>query len=370
MFREGPSRDGITRHTLPRQAPSPQWLLNIHGTGIGSGEHWYGGHPATAAPDDLADPAPGDIFVAPKPVLCDDTLYVATHNGLLASLDPDSGEQRWSFAVAGEMDGTAVVTEDRLYMGATDRLVHALDHNTGEELWSSPVSDDTLASPSLVGGVVYTSDKSGQVVALDWETGERVWTAEFGSTMTSSSSWPEDRSQLVIGARSGSVYALDASDGTVDWEFLAGEEVLSTAAHHAGRWFIGSWDNRVYALDSDGTELWRFETGANVSASPLVVAGLVIIGSWDWTLYALDEESGALVWSRDLGSDLLSSPTSDGETVLQLTENGVLVALDVATGVVLWARETSGIRTLASAGVREGWIYTIAINGDLQAWTW
>jgi outer membrane protein assembly factor BamB len=52
--------------------------------------------------------------------------------------------------------------------------------------------------------------------------------------------------------------------------------------------YIGSTDGRVYALAaSDGSQQWQFQTGSNVLSSPAVVDGTVYVGSNDERVYAL-----------------------------------------------------------------------------------
>ncbi|MET9694815.1 PQQ-binding-like beta-propeller repeat protein [Streptomyces sp. NPDC006514] len=58
--------------------------------------------------------------------------------------------------------------------------------------------------------------------------------------------------------------------------------------------YIGSNDNKVYALDAaTGTPHWTYTTGGGVySASPAVMDGIVYIGSSDRKVYALDAATG------------------------------------------------------------------------------
>ena len=52
--------------------------------------------------------------------------------------------------------------------------------------------------------------------------------------------------------------------------------------------YVGSRDNRLYALDaSTGDLLWRYETGGDVDSSPAVSGGVVYVGSDDDHLYAI-----------------------------------------------------------------------------------
>ena len=57
-----------------------------------------------------------------------------------------------------------------------------------------------------------------------------------------------------------------------------------------GTVYIGSEDNKVYALDgASGAKKWEFVTGGDVHSSPAIGAdGTVYIGSKDKKIYALD----------------------------------------------------------------------------------
>jgi outer membrane protein assembly factor BamB len=56
---------------------------------------------------------------------------------------------------------------------------------------------------------------------------------------------------------------------------------------------VGSWDNKVYAINADGTEKWTFATGSRVFSSPANGSdGIIYVGSRDDSLYALREVDG------------------------------------------------------------------------------
>jgi len=78
---------------------------------------------------------------------------------------------------------------------------------------------------------------------------------------------------------------------TERWTFGTGDAVKSSPAVVDGTVYVGSDGGSVYALDAaDGTEQWstKFEM-ASVDSSPAVVDGTVYVGSDDGTVYALDE---------------------------------------------------------------------------------
>ena len=60
-----------------------------------------------------------------------------------------------------------------------------------------------------------------------------------------------------------------------------------------GTVYIGSWDNKLYAINGKtGDKLWEFETGNWVSSSPAIGSdGTVYVGSNDKKLYAIKTNS-------------------------------------------------------------------------------
>ena len=88
--------------------------------------------------------------------------------------------------------------------------------------------------------------------------------------------------------------------GTVLWEFETGGAVDSCPVLGAdGTVYVGSNDNKVYALDGKtGAKIWEFETGSYVGSSPSVGAdGILYVGSYDKKVYAIKTDSKGLAKS-------------------------------------------------------------------------
>ena len=81
---------------------------------------------------------------------------------------------------------------------------------------------------------------------------------------------------------------------TVLWEFkTAGEVKSSPAIGSDGTVYVGSRDNKLYALSGKtGDKLWEFKTGDFVFSSPAIGPdGTVYVGSQDHWLYAIKTDS-------------------------------------------------------------------------------
>jgi outer membrane protein assembly factor BamB len=158
-----------------------------------------------------------------SPVVLAGKVVVGTRSGLLAGLEPLTGEVAWRLVFWGSsVESTPAPGEgSRFYIGSSDlRRVSLIDAADGHVLWRTDVFGVPWARPAIAG--------------------KRVFAAAVGVS-------PYEIRHL------GSLSALDAASGRILW-----------------RWPI-----------PDGPALY---TG--FIASPAVAEGLVIIGDLDGTLYA------------------------------------------------------------------------------------
>ncbi len=75
---------------------------------------------------------------------------------------------------------------------------------------------------------------------------------------------------------------------TRDWSYTTGNTIGSSSPAVAGGVvYVGSEDNKLYALDAVmGARKWSYTTGSSIYSSPAVANGVVYIGSDDATVYA------------------------------------------------------------------------------------
>src|SRR5207245_7613157 len=89
---------------------------------------------------------------------------------------------------------------------------------------------------------------------------------------------------------------------TLDWSYPTGNAITSSPAVFNGLVYVGSEDDKLYALDAlTGARKWSYATGNAIGSSPSVVNGIVYFGSDDDNLYALDAVTGKLKWSYTAG---------------------------------------------------------------------
>jgi outer membrane protein assembly factor BamB len=125
------------------------------------------------------------------------------------------------------------------------------------------------------------------------------------------------------------------------WQYQTGGYVASSPAVSNGVVYVGSDDNKVYAIDAaSGTKLWDYDAGNYVSyvdSSPAVSNGVVYFGSENGIVYALNARTGSKLWSYQTGDYVISSPAIVDGVVYVGSNDGYLYAFNATTGAVLWA---------------------------------
>ncbi|MFO7776390.1 MAG: PQQ-binding-like beta-propeller repeat protein [Candidatus Hydrogenedentota bacterium] len=106
--------------------------------------------------------------------------------------------------------------------------------------------------------------------------------------------WPTYRHDS---GRSGRASTSVAPELRLRWQTDLGGDLAAPVAAE-GRAFVASSDtHQLFALDADNGEvLWEYSFGGRVDSPPTIHEGLVLCGSRDGWVYALRAADGALVW--------------------------------------------------------------------------
>lgn len=309
--------------------------------------------------------------VSASPVAVEGTLYVAAENGNLYALDLAGRALKWLYHAQGGIGSTPAVTDGKVIFLSRDGRVHAVDAATGAPAWTFRTQGEARFAEA--GG--FGQPVEAGPVPDPWDFYQSSPLVHAG--------------KVYVGSSDQRVYALDAASGKPAWTFVAGGPVHSSPVLAGRNVVVGSWDGAVYALDAQtGAQRWRFQTVADqrpnpmagVQASPSADADTVYIGSRDAFFYALDAHSGTLKWRYDAqGSWIVGSAAQDdGSVYVGSSDTNVLLALDKRTGKERFRFDTRAW-TYASPLRVGGAVVAATMKGELHAldaatgkalWTW
>lgn len=251
---------------------------------------------------------------------------------------------------------------------------------------------------NFTGNADGTDANSGSPVATAISTSNNVnitslgplWVYPAAGTIGPVRSSPSVRDNTVyVGSDDDNLYALNASNGSLKWSRNTGGDVVSTPypVYDGSQYIVyfGSYSNYVYALTENNAQApgWpgvRVNIGNTIVSTTVVDGYNIFLGSFDQKVYAVDMANGSIVWtSPSLGGSLISSP-SVGDTEMYIgSTNGKLYALNKADGTYLREFDTGGAVEGSAwvdwtgalfIGSSSGRFYRLNASNFTQTWVW
>jgi outer membrane protein assembly factor BamB len=225
------------------------------------------------------------------------------------------------------------------------------------ESWRQQERADIGAGAAVAGKLAVITNTAGEIKALSLRNGRVRWIAGTGAKIYST---PAISGRRVIAASAdGMVRALSMKSGKLLWSFDAGQPVVASPVIGAGKVFITGSSGKCHALDlTDGTLLWsNGDIEGFVETMPLIYKGMLIFGTWDNRLYALDTETGVIrwVWNNGYTNRMLSPaacvPVAAGNKVFIVAPDRKMACIDAQTGRLIWHSDLGGIAVRESMGI-------------------
>ena len=266
------------------------------------------------------------------PALGNGLLYITGElNGMISALDPTTGVLRWSRWLEGSSFSSPAVAGRRIFVGSIDGL-WALDGTTGAVLWHSTKVGFASGPPTVVQGVVYaaTDDPLAKLYALDARTGALLRSTDIGPQHTGPDTAVAVGGGLALAGTHngglGSLFAVDASTGSVSWVFP--HEVHGTPAVANRSVFVGSTDGGLYSVDVVGGGVhWSVDEGFGEFVSPAVANGVVYAGTDMARAYRASD--GALLWAFSPSDQQMGTPAVVDGTLYVCSFDGDMYAFSL-----------------------------------------
>lgn len=367
MYRGGPSHPGVHAASGAPQLGGMRWLVRTQGPvrstpAVAGGRIYFGSSDGSVYAVDLEGrplwTANTGAAVPSSPAVAGGRVFVQTRRGLVLALSAADGKVLWRTQTGDDLPldwgyengdmfiSSPAVADGLVLVGSGDGHLYALDTATGQGKWRVETGGRVRSSPAVADGTVYVGSLDGSVYAADLATGALKWrfdtqghalsSARFGYDRKSIQSSPAVADGLVyIGARDGSLYAIDAATGKQRWRAdHGGSWVITGPAVWDGKVFVGSSDARfLQAVDAQtGREVWRVPMPASVWSSPSIAGSTLYVGDTGGGVHALDAKSGKTLWTFETGGGVFGAPVPVDGAVLVTSSDGNLYALGAGEG--------------------------------------
>ncbi|MFB9214712.1 outer membrane protein assembly factor BamB [Vibrio sinaloensis] len=306
----------------------------------------------------------------------EDTIVMAPVPQVASEFTPQSV---WSASVGDGVDSyysklSPAYAYDKVFVASRDGDVKALDPETGKTIWQQAIESDDV-SPRLSGGItaaysqLFIGSENGEVVALNEETGELNWRVEVDGEVLAAPA--TDSNLVIVHTNKGTLIALDQQDGSQKWAISTEVPNLTLRGNSApvtvsGGVFWGTANGRLAAAIAErGQLIWQQPIGlpqgateidrlVDVDASPLVLGSTLYIIGYNGQLTAIDLRTGKPAWKRNYSS--ATDIASDGSRLFIVTDKDHLAAFDARSGTELWKNEQLEHRLLTAPAVVNGYI--------------
>jgi outer membrane protein assembly factor BamB len=336
--------------------------------------------PAPEAPDILWK---GNVTgIQPYITAFNGMIFVSTKTAVFA-LDRETGQILWNTTIPAPGDWPQIFEVDSTHLVAGSSC---LDPATGEILWTSPIFS---AAPSpLFSYSVYSPQEKmfytrGDSTVIAWDFSDPshmpsiMWQAYVQGIGAYGSGIQYGEGKLFVGSYQSHQVALDAKTGNLWWDTETYGPMLFSWSYADGKFFRGgTHDNTLYAFDaSNGSILWAFNPRTENgywSSGTAVAYGMVYAINKDGVLYAVDENTGGVVWQYlGPGGKLLfpGTPTvADGKVYVTTGQEAMyggetsiseFACLDAYTGKLIWKLPMEAFAPRESVAIAYGNLYLI-----------
>ena len=275
--------------------------------------------------------------------LANNSLYIATQNGELLSVNARSGAFNWRIKLSSEALSTPQVRDELLVVLTADGRLAGIDVATGRQLWTYDALMPSLtlrgtAIPTITSLQTFTGFANGKLVAVDNNSGQVRWETRVAQ--------PE---------------------GRTDIERLV--DVRGQAKEAQGMLIVNSYQGQTHALDPfTGRSRWYKDISS--FHAPVIFNNQVMIVDEASRIHALDLFNGSSLWIQDaLYGRELTEPVILENTLVVADYQGYLHLLDAQTGEVTGRKnfDLDGIR--ATPVVSNNQLLVHSIRGRLGLFT-
>ncbi len=269
-----------------------------------------------------------------------DTAYL-TAGGFVYAIDLNTHNQKWKFpadkANSKGFYANPVLTPDgrQLLVPGYDNNLYSLDPATGTSIWQFPKSSSDahrsmsrlIASPLVTQDMIFQPSTDDHLYALDLN-GNYKWDIKTGGPLWAEPTTAPNCGCIYQASMDGFVYKINPADGSQMAKSvnLGGAIVGTPAVGSDGTLYVGSFSNKMYALDGNRLTInWQVPTHDWVWSGPTLENNVLYFGDLAGYFYALNTVDGKANFSElQVNNPIVDTPLVTGDKVYFTAESDTL----------------------------------------------
>jgi outer membrane protein assembly factor BamB len=273
--------------------------------------------PQTGAVDWKAEGLPGRLSAG------EGILLVRGEDGTLWSLQPRTGAVRWKTETGVPGPLPAVVDGDRTLVAG--RGLAAVDLASGRVLWGDASGADTTAPPVATRSRVFAGEADGTLRCRDRATGSSLWTLGTSGALLAPPLLDEAHRRLYLGTTDKRILEVSLDKGESGWAWRVGADIGHAGLLLPDRVLYASFDAVLYSLRRGGNLAWRGALPSRPISAPQIVGDHVLVACLENELVAFTSDTGARAGSLRTSSEIITPPVlAAGHVVVGLRDRSVI----------------------------------------------
>ena len=316
-------------------------------------------------------------------VIEDSSLFSFSEEGEVFAYDIE-GNKIWNLDLGFDVSAGLGFGNGSLFLATDNGKIISLNANNGEINWISEVKGEILVAPVTNGLFVVVQSSNGKITALDFKNGNFEWEYTSvlpGLSLRGTSQPIFDKNFIYIGFANGNLAKIESRSGVVQWEVpitisKASSEIervididSKPSVSQNGIAFAVSYQGDISAIDSrNGRIIWRQAASStndvlNIKSKTFIIDefdiiksfdsitgstkwinseyrlrnlksisrfdGFIVVGDFKGYLHFIDQEDGVTKGRIKLSrSQLITISTSD-KNIVALDQSGKLSVLTV-----------------------------------------
>ncbi|HWM69100.1 MAG TPA: outer membrane protein assembly factor BamB [Steroidobacteraceae bacterium] len=308
-------------------------------------------------------------------------VYAAGRKGEVAAFDLQSGRTLWRTKTKLALSGGPGSGAGLVVVGSTFGDLVALNSSDGAVRWKTRLNGEVLSAPAVSERLIALRTVDGKLRGISPKDGQELWSQEQQVPRLSlrGTASPVMTGDLVLsGFDNGKVEAVNANDGSVQWETTISpahgktelermDDVDSTVRVSGSDVYAIGFQGRVSMLALDTGQTWWSHDASSFRAIGLDDSSLYVSTS-DGEVVALRRRTGTELWrQKALLHRRLSAAVEADTSIVTADYQGYVHWLDKATGALAARASTGKVRISNTPVVAGNLVLVVNDAGKISA---
>lgn len=238
-----------------------------------------------------AEGAPVESTILAK----DSVIVIVDSDALVRGLDPLRGEVLWEKHI-GERTGivaSPVAINDNVVVATEQGVVHMIDPDSGDELWQYQLSAPVYSTPTVQGQSIFVSTTRGKIYSLKNNDGSVNWIHSLADSTVrlAGAGYDLRREQLVVGGSDGLVRSLNPKSGEENWVTPLEGAIIIAPLFTNNTIYIGTLRGMLYALDRNtGEKIWEHKVTGRIKSHIVAHEEKIVVMAETQQLFVFEQE--------------------------------------------------------------------------------